>query len=133
MLYNHANFYRFEETSSYCLLKEYQFFSALHWSTSVTPAASQCITVTKIENAVPAVHSCNSRFLEYCICFLFVAQKRCPIGARFRKCSNPCPKTCENYNKIQPCLKPCIPGCQCKSGWVIHEGRCIKPKECPAR
>ena len=26
-------------------LNEYQFFSAFHWSTRDTPAASQCITV----------------------------------------------------------------------------------------
>ena len=26
-------------------LKEYQFFSAFHWSTRDTPSASQCITV----------------------------------------------------------------------------------------
>ena len=47
VLYNHANFYRFEETSNLVngQLNEYQFFSAVHWSTSDTPPASQCITV----------------------------------------------------------------------------------------
>ena len=40
VLYNHANFYRFEESSN-----EYQFFSAFHWSTTDTPPASQCIAV----------------------------------------------------------------------------------------
>ena len=33
-IYNHGNFYRFEESSSYW-----------YWSTSDTPPASQCITV----------------------------------------------------------------------------------------
>ena len=45
VLYNHANFHRFEETSTYWSVNEYQFFSAFHWSTSDTPPASQCITV----------------------------------------------------------------------------------------
>ena len=44
VIYNHTNFYQFEETSSYWS-KEYQFFSAFHWSTSDTPQASQCLTV----------------------------------------------------------------------------------------
>ena len=45
VIYNHANVYRFEETSSYWSVNEYQFFSALHWSTSDTPPASLCKTV----------------------------------------------------------------------------------------
>ena len=45
VLYNHANFYRFEETSSYWSFNEYQFFSALHWSTRDTAPAAQCLNV----------------------------------------------------------------------------------------
>ena len=60
VIYNHADFYRFEESSRYSIitltliglrnhldigqLNEYQFFSAFHWSVSNTPPASQCIT-----------------------------------------------------------------------------------------
>ena len=51
VIYNHANFYRFEETSSYWSGKRTSVFSAFHWSTSDTPPASQCTTVvTNIEN-----------------------------------------------------------------------------------
>ena len=52
-------------------LNEYQFFSALHWSTSDTPPAVYTVynrTVTNIENTVRAMHSCNSWFNDsWCI------------------------------------------------------------------
>ncbi|XP_060564132.1 BMP-binding endothelial regulator protein-like [Ruditapes philippinarum] len=61
------------------------------------------------------------------------AESKCPVGSKFKKCATPCPKTCENYNKIEPCLKPCIQACQCRSGLVLHENACIAPNKCPAR
>ena len=45
VLYNHANFYRFEETSSYRSVKRISVFSAFRWSTSGAPPASQCVAV----------------------------------------------------------------------------------------
>ena len=45
VLYNYANFYRFENQLVIGQLNEYEFFSAFHWSTSDTPLASQCINV----------------------------------------------------------------------------------------
>ena len=45
VLYNHTNFYRFEEHLVIGQLNEYQFFSAFHWSISDIPPASQLITV----------------------------------------------------------------------------------------
>ena len=51
VLYNHANFYRFEELSGYWSVNKYQFFSAFHWSTSNTPPASQCtIQIQKVNH-----------------------------------------------------------------------------------
>ena len=41
VLSNHANFYRFEKTSSYWSVKRMSVFSAFHWSTRDTPPASQ--------------------------------------------------------------------------------------------
>ncbi|KAH3751568.1 BMP-binding endothelial regulator protein-like [Dreissena polymorpha] len=61
------------------------------------------------------------------------AESRCPIGSMFKKCATPCPKTCENFNKIEPCLKPCVRACQCRSGLVLHDNACILPSSCPAR
>ena len=51
VLYNHANFYRFDQ------LHDDQFFSAFHWSSAITVYNR---TVTNIENNMRAVHSCNS-------------------------------------------------------------------------
>ena len=45
VIYNHANFYRFEETSSHWSVNEKHFYSTFHWSTSETPPASLGITV----------------------------------------------------------------------------------------
>ena len=36
VFYNHANFYRFEETSSFWSVKRISVFPALHWSISGT-------------------------------------------------------------------------------------------------
>ena len=44
VLYNHANFYQFEESSSYCSFNEFHVFSAFHWSTSDTAPASHYLT-----------------------------------------------------------------------------------------
>ena len=71
VLYNYANFYPFEETSSYWLVKEYQFFSAFHWATSDTSITVYNRTVTTIENTVQAVHSCNSWFSFYSLLLFF--------------------------------------------------------------
>ena len=44
VLYNYANFNRYEKHLLIGQLNEYQFVSAFHWSASDTPAASQYIT-----------------------------------------------------------------------------------------
>ena len=56
VLDNHANFYRFEETSSYWSVKRISVAT-----TSGITVYNR--TVTNIENTVRAVHNCNSRFL----------------------------------------------------------------------
>ena len=66
MLYNHANFYRFEDTSSYWSVKR---TSVSLCFSLVDQRHTSCIavynrTVTNIENTVRAVYSCNSWFLQ---------------------------------------------------------------------
>ncbi|XP_075885031.1 kielin/chordin-like protein [Nelusetta ayraudi] len=62
----------------------------------------------------------------------------CPVerGFVFDECGPPCPKTC--FNADVPlgvieshCFKPCVPGCQCPAGLVLHNNYCIQPEKCP--
>uniref|UniRef100_H3DPF7 Kielin cysteine rich BMP regulator n=1 Tax=Tetraodon nigroviridis TaxID=99883 RepID=H3DPF7_TETNG len=62
----------------------------------------------------------------------------CPVerGLVFDECGPPCPVTC--FNRDVPlgvveshCFKPCVPGCQCPAGLVLHNSYCIQPEKCP--
>ncbi|KAM7414471.1 hypothetical protein PAMA_019340 [Pampus argenteus] len=62
----------------------------------------------------------------------------CPVerGFVFDECGPPCPVTC--FNMAVPlgvieshCFKPCVPGCQCPAGLVLHNNYCIHPEKCP--
>ncbi|XP_069019593.1 kielin/chordin-like protein [Embiotoca jacksoni] len=62
----------------------------------------------------------------------------CPVerGFVFDECGPPCPVTC--FNADVPlgvieshCFKPCVPGCQCPAGLVLHNNYCIQPEKCP--
>ena len=61
MLYNHTNFYQFEESSSYWSVERISVFVCFSLvnqrHTSVITVYNR--TVTNIENTVRAVHSCN--------------------------------------------------------------------------
>nr|XP_057932502.1 kielin/chordin-like protein isoform X1 [Doryrhamphus excisus] len=62
----------------------------------------------------------------------------CPVerGFVFDECGPPCPVTC--FNAAVPlgvieshCFKPCVPGCQCPAGLVLHNNYCIHSSKCP--
>lgn len=62
----------------------------------------------------------------------------CPVerGFVFDECGPPCPVTCFNVDiplgVIEShCFKPCVPGCQCPAGLVLHNNYCIQPEKCP--
>ncbi|KAM9377036.1 kielin/chordin-like protein [Pholidichthys leucotaenia] len=62
----------------------------------------------------------------------------CPVerGFVFDECGPPCPVTCFNVNVPlgvieSHCFKPCVPGCQCPAGLVLHNNYCIQPDKCP--
>ena len=64
VVYNHANFYRFEETSSYWSVKRISVFLcfSLVNQRNISGITVYNRTVTNIENTARAVHSCNSWF-----------------------------------------------------------------------
>ena len=67
VFYNHANFYRFEETSSYWSVKQISIFlgfSLVNQRHTSGITVYNC-TVTNIENTVRVVHSCNSWFFQH--------------------------------------------------------------------
>ncbi|XP_029378341.1 kielin/chordin-like protein [Echeneis naucrates] len=62
----------------------------------------------------------------------------CPVerGFVFDECGPPCPVTCFNVDVPlgvieSHCFKPCVPGCQCPAGLVLHNNYCIQPENCP--
>lgn len=62
----------------------------------------------------------------------------CPVerGFVFDECGPPCPVTCFNVDVPlgvieSHCFKPCVPGCQCPAGLVLHNNYCIQPEKCP--
>ncbi|XP_030586933.1 kielin/chordin-like protein [Archocentrus centrarchus] len=62
----------------------------------------------------------------------------CPVerGFVFDECGPPCPVTCFNVDVPlgvieSHCFKPCVPGCQCPAGLVLHNNYCIPPEKCP--
>lgn len=63
---------------------------------------------------------------------------RCPVerGFVFDECGPPCAVTCLNVGAPlgvleSHCFKPCVPGCQCPAGLVLHNNYCIHASKCP--
>ncbi|XP_029378297.1 otogelin-like protein [Echeneis naucrates] len=62
----------------------------------------------------------------------------CPEGKVYHSCTEQrggvaCAPTCHNLmlNLTCPPIEPCIPGCVCPPGLVLHHGECYHPENCP--
>ncbi|VDK63296.1 unnamed protein product [Anisakis simplex] len=60
------------------------------------------------------------------------ADPTCGPNEEFVTCSSKCEPTCESLPD-QPCILMCgPPKCQCRPGFVRHQGRCIPRSQCPS-
>ncbi|KAM8927853.1 von Willebrand factor-like [Pelodytes ibericus] len=63
-----------------------------------------------------------------------IMESKCPItkctepNQVFSLCDGHCPKTCDKH---QGCPEICSPGCVCKDGMVLHNGKCMLESKCP--
>uniref|UniRef100_A0A8C8M7N0 Otogelin-like n=1 Tax=Oncorhynchus tshawytscha TaxID=74940 RepID=A0A8C8M7N0_ONCTS len=98
----------------------------------------------------PSIHLTINKSLflnDFCLCVLEPERGQCPEGKVFHSCSEPqgvqgvvawrggvaCELTCRNLmlNLTCPPTTPCIPGCVCPPGLVLHRGECYYPENCP--
>uniref|UniRef100_A0A8D2L3M7 SCO-spondin n=1 Tax=Varanus komodoensis TaxID=61221 RepID=A0A8D2L3M7_VARKO len=59
---------------------------------------------------------------------------QCDHGLEYDPCGPACPPTCANLGlaPAEHCQSlPCVEGCFCPGGRVLHGGRCIDPSKCP--
>ncbi|XP_049542357.1 keratin-associated protein 9-1-like [Anopheles darlingi] len=90
----------------------------------------------------PHVCTCASGFVRYgkkCIrpeeCPVEEKPKFCGPNAYYSPCTPCCQPTCtEDCSRIR-CIAACSgpPTCVCNPGYVLHEGNCIRPSECPGK
>uniref|UniRef100_A0A8B9KT89 Zonadhesin, like n=1 Tax=Astyanax mexicanus TaxID=7994 RepID=A0A8B9KT89_ASTMX len=56
----------------------------------------------------------------------------CPPNSHYSACTPPCPPTCADLFPIFCPLPPngCVEGCQCNSGFVLSDGKCVPLSNC---
>ncbi|VDK30721.1 unnamed protein product, partial [Gongylonema pulchrum] len=62
---------------------------------------------------------------------LAVVAERCGENEEYQQCGTACPETCLS-NDTKTCTVECVPGCFCKSGYVLNRanGTCVKRETC---
>ena len=71
---------------------------------------------------------------RYFFILCFPISDQCPDGARFKKCTRRCERTCDNpYTRRKVCRDRCAPECLCPKGHVLLNKKCVLKEECPLR
>lgn len=53
-------------------------------------------------------------------------------NAEYQECPSMCQPTCEQPEEKVPCPAVCAPaGCVCKLGFLLSDGKCVRPENCP--
>ncbi|XP_069598457.1 IgGFc-binding protein-like [Ranitomeya imitator] len=55
---------------------------------------------------------------------------QCPENSEYKLCSQACPSTCNDDATPSVCSESCVESCQCKTGYVLDEGKCIPKASC---
>ncbi|KAJ1132150.1 hypothetical protein NDU88_010477 [Pleurodeles waltl] len=59
--------------------------------------------------------------------------EECGKNMEYSKCGSSCPMTCDdvaNLSGAKMCAAMCVPGCFCKTGFVLNDGKCIPKSNC---
>ncbi|XP_041099861.1 zonadhesin-like, partial [Polyodon spathula] len=54
----------------------------------------------------------------------------CGPNSHYEPCSTACPASCVNPNAPSTCNLPCVEGCACDSGYLLHNDRCVSSMQC---
>uniref|UniRef100_A0A182QI22 EGF-like domain-containing protein n=1 Tax=Anopheles farauti TaxID=69004 RepID=A0A182QI22_9DIPT len=90
----------------------------------------------------PLVCTCDNGYVRHKGCC--IPREKCPVeepinvcgpNARYSPCTPCCQPTCDNDCSTIFCIAACTgpPTCVCNDGYVLHEGSCILPSECPGK
>ena len=64
------------------------------------------------------------------IFWIFFLDKKCDENMVYSTCASPCQPTCFNSTENMFCTGGCTESCICRPGFVMENGKCIKPETC---
>ncbi|XP_034974623.2 IgGFc-binding protein-like [Zootoca vivipara] len=115
-------------------------FSECHWHRSPDPYYESCVyDLCQYGQANRMLCGAIEAYDEMCtIIGVKVTNWRweigcsftCPFNQYYDFCGPACPATCANLNAPSHCTKPCVAGCFCREGYVLHSGVCVPRRMC---
>ncbi|XP_052417115.1 zonadhesin, like isoform X9 [Carassius gibelio] len=54
----------------------------------------------------------------------------CPPNSHYSICVSSCPETCLGINGPSGCSEKCVEGCDCDSGFILSDNKCVPLKDC---